>query len=80
MFPRQEQNVATSNPTFGELLGAIAAQKRELVRKIEKTPQKLNNAEIAVTFNLQEDHDRPHGIADFDFIGTQPDDLSLKAS
>ncbi|XP_045112975.1 SH3 domain-containing protein 19-like isoform X2 [Portunus trituberculatus] len=26
----------------------------------------------------QEDHDRPHGIADFDFIGTQPDDLSLK--
>lgn len=26
----------------------------------------------------QEDHDRPHGIADFDFASTQPDDLSLK--
>lgn len=26
----------------------------------------------------QDDHDRPHGIADFDFVGTQPDDLSLK--
>ncbi|KAG0729545.1 hypothetical protein GWK47_030071 [Chionoecetes opilio] len=26
----------------------------------------------------EEDHDRPHGIADFDFVGSQSDDLSLK--
>ncbi|XP_050722023.1 uncharacterized protein LOC127001495 isoform X2 [Eriocheir sinensis] len=25
----------------------------------------------------EEDHDRPHGIAEFEFAGTQPDDLSL---
>lgn len=28
----------------------------------------------------QEDHDRPHGIAEYEFVGTQPDDLSLNVS
>lgn len=31
-------------------------------------------------FSEQEDQDRPHGIAEYDFIGTQPDDLSLKVT
>ena len=52
MFPWQERNVALSTLTFGQLLGALAAQKRELIRQIEKIQQKLNNAEVAVAFNI----------------------------
>ena len=52
MFRRMERNVALSTLTFGQLLGALTAQKRELIRQIEKTQQKLNNAEVAVAFNI----------------------------
>ena len=44
------RNVAQSS--FGQLLGALPIAKRELVRKIEKNNQKLNNAEVALSFNL----------------------------
>ena len=52
MFQGKERNVAHSNLNFGQLLGALTSQKRELIRKIEKHHQKINNAEIAVAFNL----------------------------
>ena len=52
MFPDEERNVATSNYTFGQLLGALTAQNKEFIRQIEKTQQKLNNAEVAHAFNI----------------------------
>ncbi|MPC26191.1 hypothetical protein E2C01_019324 [Portunus trituberculatus] len=44
------RNVA--QPTFGQLLGVLPLEKRELVRQIEKNNQKINNAEVALAFNL----------------------------
>ena len=52
MIQRMDRNVARVHSKFGQLLGAQTAQKREIIRQIEKTQQKLNNAEVAVAFNL----------------------------
>ena len=51
MFPGMERNVAQTT-TFGQLLGAQPVAEREAIRQIEKCNQKLNNAEVALAFNL----------------------------
>ncbi len=48
-----ERNVATyNNLNFGQLLGALNALQRDLIRQIENIQKKLNNAEVAVAFDL----------------------------
>ena len=53
MFHRMERNVATYNDlNFGQLLGALNAVQRDLIRQIENNQKKLSNAEVALAFNL----------------------------
>ena len=48
-----ERNVATyNNLNFGKLLGALNAVQRDLIRQIENNQKKMNNAEVALAFNL----------------------------
>ena len=51
MFPGTERNVANTN-SIGQLLRALPTEIRKIVRQIENTQQKFNNAEVAVSFNF----------------------------
>ena len=62
MFPGMERNVAQTT-TFGQLLGAQPVAEREAIRQIEKCNQKLNNAEVALAFNLDFNLDRKFNSA-----------------
>ncbi|MPC41373.1 hypothetical protein E2C01_034962 [Portunus trituberculatus] len=51
MFHRLERNVA-NYLNFGQLLRALNTVEKDLIRQIENTLKKLNNAEVALAFNL----------------------------